>query len=811
MDYCDKTKDQTVHKILGFYGNFSERDIISIKIGMIIIPILMVFLMSYFIESKTILIMVAINIFSLLSLLYAVFILIDILKKDAGNERMIEIADAIKEGSEGFFVTQYSTIFKLSLIFGIGIFFFYLGREVTPDKTLTDMLGTTWISIFIVFSFFIGALCSGLSGYAGMWVSVRTNIRVAAAAMRCYNDAIQLCFYGGLFAAIINVALAIYGISSLFLGIYFCIWLSVGDQYIEIPFENIPLLLVGFGFGASFVAMFAQLGGGIYTKAADVGADLIGKIEMGIQEDDARNPAVIADLVGDNVGDCAGQAADLFESISAEVISAMILGCALVDKMNHHVMLVKGGFIVFPLIIHCLDIVVSIIGSNFVKTQPGLPMGGSDYQEIEDPLVVMKKGYKVSVLLGFIGIVLACYYLLNIPGLSDGVIKEKIDYSWMYFATCGLIGLIDSYLFIIITQIYTDYNYPSVKSIALSSQTGHATNIISGLSVGLESTTLPTILIAFSLIGSYNLGQKANILDEEYNYLSGLYGTAVATMGMFVSGVFILSMSGFGPIADNAGGIVEMSLQDHSVRMITDKLDAVGNVTKANTKGYSVGSAALACFLLFSAFMDEISLIIKKDFKVVDIAQVEVFISGLLGSAVVFLFSSLALSSVSVAAQSVIKEVRNQIKSDSNILIGKSKPNYKQCVAIVTKAGLKEMIKPGLLSVLSPLIVGVFFKILGHFRNKPLLGAQCVASFLMFSTSTGILMALFMNNAGGAWDNAKKYIETGALGGKNSETHKAAVTGDTVGDPCKDTAGPSLHILIKLVSTITLVMAPIFV
>jgi H(+)-translocating pyrophosphatase len=327
----------------------------------------------------------------------------------------------------------------------------------------------------------------------------------------------------------------------------------------------------------------------------------------------------------------------------------------------------------------------------------------------------------------------------------------------------------------------------------------------------LESTALPTLLISISLIGSYNLGQKANIVDENYNYLSGLYGTAVATMGMFVSGVYILAMSGFGPIADNAGGIVEMSVQESSVRVITDRLDAVGNVTKANTKGYSVGTAALACFLLFSAFMDEISLIIKQDFKVIDIAQVEVFIAGLLGSAVVFLFSSLALSSVGIAAQAVIKEVRNQIKSDSNILIGTSKPNYKQCVAIVTKAGLKEMIKPGLLSVLSPLVVGVFFRILGHFRKKPLLGAQCVASFLMFCTSTGILMALFFNNAGGAWDNAKKYIETGALGGKNSETHKAAVTGDTVGDPCKDTAGPSIHILIKLVATITLVLAPIFV
>lgn len=805
--YTEKTKDQTVYKLLSFYNRLSERDMVSIKIGMVVIPMLILLILNLFVETKTILTIIGINLFSIVALMYAVVILFEILRKDTGNERMMEIADAIKEGSEGFFMTQYGTIFQLSILFGVGIFLFYLGREMTPDQTMNSFLGSTWIAIFIVFSFFMGALCSAISGYTGMWVSVRTNIRVAAAAMRCYNDALTLCFNGGLFAAIINVALAIFGISSLFLSIYFYIWLTVSHEFYEIPYENIPLLLVGFSFGASFVAMFAQLGGGIYTKAADVGADLIGKIEMGIQEDDARNPAVIADLVGDNVGDCAGQAADLFESISAEIISAMILGCTLAEKITIKDYNVKGGFIIFPLLIHCFDITISVIGAKFVKTAPGLPVGGSDYQDIEDPLTVMKKGYKVTIFLGIIGIILLSYFLLNVPSLDakDG------SYCWIYFASCGLIGLIDSYLFVIITQVYTDYNYPSVKSIALSSQTGHATNIISGLSVGLESTTLPSVLIAISLIGSYNLGQKANLVDEQYNYLSGLYGTAIATMGMFVSGVFILSMSGFGPIADNAGGIIEMSIQDHSVRIITDRLDAVGNVTKANTKGYSVGTAALACFLLFSAFMDEISLTIKQDFKVVDIAQVEVFIAGLLGSAVVFLFSSLALSAVGVAAQAVIKEVRTQIKSDSNILIGNSKPNYKQCVAIVTKAGLKEMIKPGLLSVLSPLVVGILFRVLGHFRKKPLLGAQCVASFLMFSTSTGILMALFLNNAGGAWDNAKKYIETGALGGKNSETHKAAVTGDTVGDPCKDTAGPSIHILIKLVSTITLVMAPIFV
>jgi len=396
---------------------------------------------------------------------------------------------------------------------------------------------------------------------------------------------------------------------------------------------------------------------------------------------------------------------------------------------------------------------------------------------------------------------------LNIPTYYN----QAGTYSWMYFALCGLIGMLDSYLFLMVTQYYTDYNYAPVKAIANSSQTGHATNIISGLSVGLESTSIPVILISTSLIVSYNLGLKTNIVDESHAHLAGLYGTAVATMGMFVSGVFILSMSGFGPIADNAGGIIEMSLQDHSVRVITDKLDAVGNVTKANTKGYSVGTASLACFLLFSAYMDEVSLLIKKEFKVIDISQIEIFVAGLLGSATVFLFSSLAMSAVGNAAQAVIKEVRRQIREDENILTGKSKPNYRECVTIVTKAGLKEMIKPGLLSVFSPLVIGILFKFIGHMTHRPLLGAQAVGAYLMFLTSTGILMALFLNNAGGAWDNAKKYVETGQLGGTGSETHKASVTGDTVGDPCKDTVGPSLHILMKLVSTITLVLAPIFV
>ena len=339
---------------------------------------------------------------------------------------------------------------------------------------------------------------------------------------------------------------------------------------------------------------------------------------------------------------------------------------------------------------------------------------------------------------------------------------------------------------------------------------GHATNIITGLSVGLESTGLPVVVISIAIISSYYLGEASGIQDNHGNMIGGLYGTAIATMGMFASGVYVLSMSGFGPIADNAGGIVEMSEQESTVRDITDRLDAVGNVTKANTKGYSVGSASLACFLLFSAYLDEVEMMTGKEFKVIDIAVPEIFIGGLLGSMTVFVFSAWAIIAVGIAAEEVIKEVRRQFKEHPGIRTYEEKPNYKQCVSIVNEAGLRQMIKPGLLAVLSPITVGCVFRLVGSYRGRQLLGAEALAGFLMFATSTGILMALFFNNGGGAWDNAKKYIETGKFGGKGSEAHKASVTGDTVGDPCKDTAGPSIHILIKLLSTITLVLVPLF-
>jgi H(+)-translocating pyrophosphatase len=501
------------------------------------------------------------------------------------------------------------------------------------------------MAIVTTTSFYLGAICSAIAGYAGIWVSVRANLRVAAASRRCYNDAIVICFRGGAFAAIINVALAIFGISSLylcFLGFFFM------QGSTEPPIEEIPVLLVGFGFGASFVAMFAQLGGGIYTKAADVGADLIGKVEQGIPEDDARNPAVVADLVGDNVGDCAGQCADLFESISAEILAAMILGGALAEQ-GGFTYDQKSGFILFPLLVHSLDLIVSTIGILFVKTKPGLPSLRADYGELEDPLDILKRGYYVSLTLAIGGLFVICSTYLNVPQYPN---------AYMCFFGCSVIGVIVSYMCVLITQYYTDYNYGPVQSIAKSSEMGHATNIITGLSVGLESTGLPVLTLSVAIISAYYLGEMSGIQDSEKKLVGGLYATAIATMGMFASGVYVLSMSGFGPIADNAGGIVEMSGQDESVRAITDRLDAVGNVTKANTKGYSVGSASLACFLLFSAYLDEVQMMTGEKFGTIDIAVPEIFIGGLLGSMTVFVFTAWSIRAVGNAAEDVIVEVR---------------------------------------------------------------------------------------------------------------------------------------------------------
>jgi K(+)-stimulated pyrophosphate-energized sodium pump len=539
--------------------------------------------------------------------------------------------------------------------------------------------------------------------------------------------------------------------------------------------QKIPFTIVGYGFGASFVALFAQLGGGIYTKAADVGADLVGKVEAGIPEDDPRNPAVIADLVGDNVGDCAGRGADLFESTAAENIGAMIIGVGLYPYFG-----LKG--ILFPLVARAFGLIASIIGVVIVKTE-----------EKGDPMAALNRGYYVTSLLAIGGFFVATKWLLAV----DPVMHPGAESAWFYFFLCGVIGIAMAQAFVYITQYYTEYKYRPVKAIAEASQTGPATNIIAGMAVGLECTAMPVVVISIAIIASYYLGSMSGIQH------AGLFGTAVATMGMLGTAAYILAMDTFGPITDNAGGIIEMSGQPEEVRKKTDLLDAVGNTTKALTKGYAIGSAALAAFLLFSAYLDEVAHYGAK-LESVNIAKPEVFVGGLLGAMLVFLFSGLAIRAVGIAAYYVIQDVRDQFRENPGILKGTVKPNYGRTVDIVTVGALKQMILPGVLAVAMPIAVGVIFRLLG-------VGAEAVAALLMVGTIAGILMATFLNNSGGAWDNANKFIETGAYGGKGSETHKAAVVGDTVGDPFKDTAGPSLHVLIKLLSTITLVLAPLFI
>ena len=485
--------------------------------------------------------------------------------------------------------------------------------------------------------------------------------------------------------------------------------------------------------------------------------------------------------MGDNVGDCAGRGADLFESTAAENIGAMILGVALFKYFG------MAG-ILFPLVARALGLVASLVGIYSVSTR-----------EDGDPMQALNRGYYLTSILAALGFYLATHQLLVI---NEGGVVNHSPGDWLFLA--GVIGIVTSILFVFITQYYTEYRYRPVREIATASQTGAATTIITGLSVAFECTALPVIVTSAAIVGAYYCGLHAFAGFDINPANAGLYGTAIATMGMLATCAYVLAMDTFGPITDNAGGIAEMSQQSEEVRVKTDRLDSVGNTTKALTKGYAIGSAALAAFLLFSAYLNEVEHLTGQPFHSVDIAKPEVFVGGLLGAMLVFLFSGLAIRAVGRAAYYVINDVRAQFKQNPLILQGKAKPNYAQCVDIVTQGALKEMIAPGLLAVSMPIVVGLIFKSLG-------VGAESVAAFLMVGTIGGILVATLMNNGGGAWDNAKKYIETGQFGGKRSEAHKAAVVGDTVGDPLKDTAGPSLHVLIKLLSTLTLVLAPLFI
>lgn len=715
---------------------------------------------------------------------------------DTGTPEMRVISDAIREGAEAFLARQYRTIGILAVVLAVIVFLGYNFSERTHE-----VAGKT------VIAFLVGAICSGLAGFTGMYVSIRANIRTASAARNSLNGALQAALRGGAVTGLVVVALSLLGVGALFF------FFGGLDHPQQVPYQ-----LVGFGFGASLVALFAQLGGGIYTKAADVGADLVGKVEAGIPEDDPRNPAVIADLVGDNVGDCAGRGADIFESTAAENVGAMILGAALYPVFG-----IKG--ILFPLIVHAINLVSSIIGVAIVKTNDN-----------EDPMSALNRGFYVTSVLALGGFAFAVYKMLNGVNVQPG-----------YLLGCGAIGMVTAFLFVWITQYYTESKYRPVQSIAEASLTGPATNIISGIAVGMETPALPVIVISAALLLSYYFGvQGLADVTGISNYAKGIYGTAIATMGMLSCAAYILAMDTFGPITDNAGGIIEMSNQPDSVRDKTDKLDSAGNTTKALTKGYAIGSASLAAFLLFSAYLEEVRDIVSHkvaeagaagfmpagwSFTNINLAEIPVFVGALLGAMLTYLFSSLAIKAVGRTAQMVVKDVRDQFRENPGIMEGTSKPDYARCVSIVTGAALKEMVLPGILAVGLPVAVGLIFRnfsasygsgsenlVAGALSTVPTIngipvnlgGASAVAGLLMVGTISGILLAMLMNNGGGAWDNAKKWIETGQYGGKKSDAHKAAVVGDTVGDPFKDTAGPSLHVLIKLLATITLVLAPLF-